>query len=599
MILKERDVGCFGVCMKEPQIDPQLILSHIRDGLLIVDTEGKVIWANQVFKEMIGSGDHDLAGKTCCELAVGPFCDDLCPARCSNGGEGCAQTAHFNVQITGNDKAQPGTYCFVSSPLFDHNGRLLGHMENFRDMNQVRDVIMQLEEVNQAINAEREKTEQLIDSLADGVFSVDEQLRIRRFSRNLEKMLGISAEEACGRHCCEVLRGSLCESDCPLAWARDNQSPVTDSREELITRDGRSIPVAVSIGLLRNEPEFERGLFGVVTNRSEVEELRRELQEGSVFHGIIGRSSVMRALADQIRAVAPTEATVLITGESGTGKELVARAIHRESRRASGPFTSVNCAALVEELLESELFGHLRGAFTGAVRDRKGRFDQAAGGTLFLDEVGDTSPALQAKLLRAVQEKTIEPVGSGKAHKVDVRIVTATNKDLTEEVRAGRFREDLYYRLNVIPIHLPLLRQRRSDIPLLVDHFMKKYRKLHRRDTGAEGISERALAVMMEYDWPGNVRELEHAVEYALISSTTGRIERAFLPQPLRRLTPEKTNDIEDEVSRSQEPVTARDRKTIISSLEQHRWNVSQTAESLGVSRTTLWRRMKRLGIER
>jgi PAS domain S-box-containing protein len=505
--------------------------------------------------------------------------------------------AHFNVQVRGHEgKGRPGAYCFITSPVRDKDGKIIGFMENFRDMERVRDVIMQLEEVNEAINAERGKTEDLIDSMADGVFSVDQELRIRRFSRNMEHMLGITVEEAKGMPCREVLRGTLCDTDCPLVWSREHGKPVTDCRERLLSKDGRSIPVSITTGFLRNEPDFEKGLFGVVTDLSEVEQLRKELQGRDSFDEIIGSSAPMRALFQQIEAVAPTDATVLILGESGTGKELVARAIHRRSGRSSGPFVSVNCAALVDDLLESELFGHVRGAFTGAVRDRQGRFEQAGGGTLFLDEVGDTSAALQAKLLRAIQDKTIEPVGSGDSRKVDVRIIAATNKDLVEEVERGTFREDLYYRLNVIPFHVPPLRERREDIPVLVEHFIEKYQEIHFRDRKREfqGVSERALALMMEYPWPGNVRELEHAVEYALISSDSGRIERAFLPLPLRSMVPRfSPAEAEDEPEQMDEGSSIRE------ALARNQWNIGKTASALGISRTTLWRRMKNHGIEK
>ena len=589
-------------------IDPELILSHIMDGILIVDTGGRVLWANDIFKEMIGRSDQDLAGRKCCELGVGDFCKEYCPID-SQSGSSCQVDAHFNVHVEGYEGAgNPGAYCFVTGPVRDAGGEVIGFIENFRGMDRVRDVILQLEEVNEAIGAERRKTEDLIDSLADGVFSVDQDLFIRRFSRNMEHMLGIPAEEAIGKQCREVLRGTKCDTDCPLEWSRKNESPVTGCLERLMSRDGKSIPVSITTGFLRNEPDFERGLFGVVSDQSEVEQLRQKLERQPVFEEMIGESASMRSMFQQIEAVAPTDATVLVLGDSGTGKELVARAIHRRSGRASGPFIGVNCAALVDELLASELFGHVRGAFTGAVRDRAGRFEQAEGGTLFLDEVGDTSPALQAKLLRALQEKTIEPVGSDRSRKVDVRIIAATNKDLSAEVAHGAFREDLYYRLNVVPFHVPPLRERRDDIPILVDHFIRKYRDVHfrGREGEFEGVSERALALMMEYAWPGNVRELEHAVEYAMISSDRGRIERAFLPLPLRKMAPITTESAAVEQSAGPtSPATGTrspaddERGSLLAALERYQWNVGRASSALGISRTTLWRRMKRHGIRK
>ena len=584
-------------------IQPELILDHIMDGLLLIDLDGRILWANSVFRRIIGRGENeDLSSLICCDLGLGTFCDTHCPVKKNKAGEVSTVEAHFNVEIEPpGGIGEPGSYCFVSSPMHDGEGNLLGFMENFRGMDKIRDVIMDLREVNDAIEAEKSKTEDLVDSMADGVFSVDRELKIRKFSKNMVAMLGIPEEEALGMECRNVLRGTLCDTDCPLLWSRDNDSPVTGCRERLLSRDGRPIEVSITTGLLKNEPDFEQGMFGVVTDHTEVEKLKIRLEGHAAFEHMIGESKVMQTLFHQIEGVAPTEATVLVLGESGTGKELVALALHRLSKRSRAPFVSVNCAALVDELLESELFGHVRGAFTGAMKDRCGRFEQAAGGTLFLDEVGDTSASLQAKLLRAIQEKTIEPVGSSVTRQVDVRIIAATNRDLEKEVAEGRFREDLFYRLNVIPVHLPSLRERKDDIPLLVNHFIRKYRDIHfqGREEQFEGISERALALMQEYPWPGNVRELEHAVEYAMISSDRGRIERAFLPLPLRRMAPAATVVEEEPVQDENMDVEEREHRKVLEALKRNHWNIGRTATDLSVSRTTLWRQMKRLGIEK
>ncbi|MCI0616884.1 sigma 54-interacting transcriptional regulator, partial [bacterium] len=275
--------------------------------------------------------------------------------------------------------------------------------------------------------------------------------------------------------------------------------------------------------------------------------------------------------------------------------ELVAQAIHHCSLRKDGPFVMLNCAALNENLLESELFGHVKGAFTGAISERPGRFEQAAGGTLFLDEIGDTSAALQSKLLRALEEKTFERVGDTRTRKVDVRIIAATNRDLKKLVSEGKFREDLYFRLAVIPIHLPSLRSRKEDIPLLVEHFIEKYRAryFHDREDQFEGISQRALSLLLQYDWPGNVRELEHAIEHAMISTTTNRIERIFFPDPIKNLHP-----LEDQLETQKETLdTTPPISQLRHELERNHWNATDTAKALGISRTTLWRRMKKSGL--
>ncbi|HET8648304.1 MAG TPA: sigma 54-interacting transcriptional regulator, partial [Vicinamibacteria bacterium] len=336
------------------------------------------------------------------------------------------------------------------------------------------------------------------------------------------------------------------------------------------------------------------GLTGVVNDRTEMERLRRRLHEQQAHSRIIGRSPRMRELFQVIETVAETDATVLVMGESGTGKEMVARAIHERSARREKPFVTLNCAALNDNLLESELFGHVRGAFTGAVNDKQGRFEMAAGGTILLDEIGDTTPALQAKLLRVLQEKTFERVGDTRTRRVDVRVIAATNRDLKALVDGGRFREDLYYRLAVVPVPLPALRDRREDVPLLVQHFIDTYRPRYfkGREQAFEGISNRALALLMSYDWPGNVRELEHAIEYAMISTTSNRIERAFLPLALRRLQPPEEPPLPGDAPTAA-PADG-EAAALRRALEAHRWSVARTAAALGISRTTLWRRMRR-----
>jgi transcriptional regulator with PAS, ATPase and Fis domain len=391
----------------------------------------------------------------------------------------------------------------------------------------------------------------------------------------------------------EVLKGTKCQADCPLLWSFANAKSVDRCQETLRPGEGRRLEISVTTAMLHDTEGRLVGLTGIVNDRSEVERLRRRLHEQQAHSRIIGRSPRMRELFQLIDTVSDTDATVLITGDSGTGKEMVARAIHERSARREKPFVTLNCAALNDNLLESELFGHVRGAFTGAVSDKQGRFELAAGGTILLDEIGDTTPALQAKLLRVLQEKTFERVGDTRTRRVDVRVIAATNRDLRSLVDAGRFREDLYYRLAVVPIDLPALRDRREDVPLLVQYFMDKYRPRYFKDRedAFEGISNRALALMMAYDWPGNVRELEHAVEYAMISTTTGRIERAFLPLPLRRLQPpEDPRDATAPPAAPPEDEEAALRRA----LEANRWSVARTAAALGISRTTLWRRMRR-----
>ncbi|MBK9089924.1 MAG: sigma 54-interacting transcriptional regulator [Holophagales bacterium] len=319
-------------------------------------------------------------------------------------------------------------------------------------------------------------------------------------------------------------------------------------------------------------------------------------------HGLVARSPVMLRIVHLVESLARSEATVLVTGESGTGKELIARALHANSPRCTGPFVAVNCGALPGELLESELFGHVRGAFTGAVRDRVGRFDMAKGGTIFLDEVGDLPLHLQVKLLRVLQERRFERVGESAPRPMDARVIAATNVDLVEAIRAGRFRDDLYYRLRVVPIHVPPLRDRVEDIPLIAHHLLAH---IGGREGRALLLSPDTLAAMARHRWPGNVRELGNALEYAVATCTGQTIQIENLPSELRE---------GDEPPESAAPAIAlpaagdplfdrlvedpAERARIVQVLESARWNRGRAAETLGMSRSTLWRRMKELGIE-
>ena len=331
----------------------------------------------------------------------------------------------------------------------------------------------------------------------------------------------------------------------------------------------------------------------VLSARVEALLARRPTLEGPETRpgGIIGRSGAIRSVLEVVERVAPTDATVLITGETGTGKELVARAIHERSERAEGPFVAVNCAALAEGLLESELFGHERGAFTGAVRQRKGHFQAAEGGTLLLDEIGDVSPALQHRLLRVLQERELTPVGSVRPVSVDVRVVAATNKDLRAEMEAGRFRDDLYYRLNVVRIELPPLRARREDIPLLVEACLSRLgRPSH------EGCSPMAMRILQAHAWPGNVRELFAALESAHIRAGDRRIEAQHLPAQVRGEAGDGATE-ETERYRCEQPPDD-ERAAIVDALARTGGTRTAAAEQLGMSRTTLWRKMKEYGIE-
>ncbi|MBU4524135.1 MAG: sigma 54-interacting transcriptional regulator [Desulfomicrobium sp.] len=373
--------------------------------------------------------------------------------------------------------------------------------------------------------------EQIMDSLADGVFTVDLEWRITFFNRAASAITGVPRGEAMGRKCWEVFRSSICDGYCALKAALEAGESRGNRSLFFVRADGTKVPISISAAPLRDRRG--RTVGGVETFRdlSALRMMQKKLDSLYCLDDILTRSPSFRRTLGILPQIAASGSTVLITGESGTGKELVARAIHNLSPRAGKPFVAVNCGALPENLLESELFGHKAGAFTDARRDKPGRFQLADKGTLFLDEIGDMPLALQVKILRALQDKVVDPLGAVAGVPVNVRIIAATNRDLEEMVGRQAFRSDLYYRLNVVRLVLPPLRQRAEDVPLLAGHFIERQNALTGKDV--RGLAPEVLQLLMRHPFPGNVRELENIIEYAFILCPGGRIEQEHLPEGL------------------------------------------------------------------
>ena len=383
----------------------------------------------------------------------------------------------------------------------------------------------------------------IVNSMADGVFTMDAQGKISSWNPAMERISGYTVEEALGRTCallqCSRCFGQECPAD--INKCRIVEQGASEAKEcRLRHKAGHDVEVIKNANVVRDEHDAIIGIVETVTDltelsraRQKAEEAARRLAEIHRLDNIIGKSTAMRQVFKNIMAAAASEATILVHGESGTGKELVAGAIHFNSERKKAPLVTVNCSALSETLLESELFGHVRGAYTGAVHDRMGRFEEAEGGTVLLDEIGELSPFIQVKLLRVLQEREIERVGESRKRKIDIRIITATHRDLYTQVQKGNFREDLYYRLKVFPIRLPPLRERREDIPLLVDHFTRRMNQ--RTGKRVQRLSRQALQALMDYRWPGNVRELENAIEHAFVLCQSRQIDFKDLPIEIRQ----------------------------------------------------------------
>lgn len=432
-----------------------------------------------------------------------------------------------------------------------------------------------------------EPTEIILESISDGVFTVDLEWRITSFNRAAEEITGIPRHEAIGRRCSEVFRASLCEGACALRRTMETGASVINQPCFIVDGEGRRIPISISTALLRTATGEVVGGAETFRDLTVVEELRRELEGRFQIGELISRSVSMRHLLEILPALAESNCAVLIEGETGTGKELLARAIHGASPRHRRPFVAVHCAAIPETLLEAELFGVLAGAFTGADRDRKGRFAAAAGGTLLLDEIGELSPAMQVKLLRVLQEHSFEPLGGNRSVTTDARIIAATNRDLRALVRTGSFREDLFYRINVVRLEVPPLRRRREDIPLLVEHFLIALNcRLGRQ---VQGVSADAMALLMAHDWPGNIRELENALEHAFVLCRGHSIEPRHLPEPLRGLVA-RPGDLAGKVRQAEA-------EAILEALRRNNNNRQAAARALGMHRATLFRKVKELGL--
>ena len=433
-------------------------------------------------------------------------------------------------------------------------------------------------------------TDSILESISDGVFTVDGSWRITSFNRAAEEITGIPRSEALGRLCSEVFRSSMCEADCALNQTLRSGKPIIGKSCYIIDAHGRRIPISVSTAVLRDEQGRIVGGAETFRDLTELEELRRELKGRYHVGNLVSRSPVMQKVFEVIPAVAASPSTVLILGETGTGKELVARTIHALSPRSNAPFVAVNCGALPDTLLESELFGYKTGAFTGATRDKPGRFALARGGTLFLDEIAEVSPALQVRLLRFLQERTFEPLGGTRSETADVRIIAATNHDLADKVKRGSFREDLYYRVNVVRIELPPLRRRKEDIPLLAEEFIAHFNRVQNRSV--QGLTTEALSLLMAHDWPGNIRELENVIERAFILCTEGLIGISHLPEDLTA----KGFGLKKQpgIRSARELMEA---QTIRRALERNANNRLAAARELGIHKSTLFRKIKKLGM--
>jgi PAS domain S-box-containing protein len=553
------------------------VLDAIPQGLAAVDSAGNIVYFNPYAEMALGIRASDALGHHFRDI----FCPSLPLSRCwvNLALEAEERVRHHRFEME-RPNGQRHQLEADLTPVRDQKGEVVAAIISLQEVNGSNPLAERLQRIEEAHEA-------ILGSIADGLFTVDHEWRITSFNRAAERMTGWRENEVLGKFCSQVLKTDRCREGCPLAATLERNQNLFEYNVTIHDQSDQPKKVSVNTAVLYNRDGAPIG--GVVSfrNMGLLKKLQENLHFSAQFEGIVGKHKRMLEIYELIAEVADSDATILIMGESGTGKEMVANAIVRRSRRYDKPYVRVNCSVFPESLLESELFGHVKGAFTDARHDRTGRFELAHGGTIFLDEVGEMSPNAQLKLLRVLEEKEFERVGSSETIKVNVRVIAATNQNLPRLVQEKRFREDLYYRLNVIPIVLPPLRERRSDIPFLLDHFMAKYRLITGKPITQ--MSDHAMDLLMSHDYPGNVRELENAIEHAFARTTGNMIIEQKLPLAIRQHMDSRKISAPDH--------TDGEGQRILQALEQAHWNRNRAAQLLGISRITLWRRMKTLGI--
>jgi PAS domain S-box-containing protein len=549
-------------------IQQDLILDSITDGVFTVDRDMRVTSFNKAAEQITGWTSGEVLGVPCRDIFHSSICGEAC-ILAKSVGSGLPMAANRTVFVKDkNDQTIPIN--INAAPLMDPDGNVIGGVETFRD-------------VTNSIQKDL-----IFNSIADGVFTVDRNWKITSFNQAAEIITGWTKEKAIGKSCSEVFQSSICGDECAIAKSMYSGKPVANRSIFIKDIEGKQIPISISAAPLLDHEGNVIGGAETFRDLSVVTELRKQLHSRYTCGEIISKSASMQRIFSILPDIANSESNVLILGESGTGKEVMARALYSASGRHNKPFIAVNCGALPETLLESELFGYKAGAFTDAKRDKQGRFAAAENGTLFLDEIGDIPASLQVKLLRVLQERVYEPLGSNKPVKADVRIITATNKDLQALVKEGLYREDLFYRLNVVKIHLPPLRDRMEDIPMLIEHFIKKFGAQQGKDI--VGISDTALNILMHHDYPGNIRELENIIEYSFILCQGGFIQPEHLPEPFSPT--DKFEELNAIIPGKKQTLEEIEKAAIYQTLETNKWKKLATCRDLGISKDTLRRKI-------
>ncbi len=552
-------------------------------GVMVVGADRKIISLNHSAELITGYNESDLCGKYCNQILLDPLCGGECPYLAAVDSGRQAGSVNFEVSDQSNGKH---SITRIVSPIYGSDQTPLGCIEVFQDHTVFKDLL-------ERVRHDDRRLKIILDNLDIGVLTVDRGGHITFFNNRAETITGFNRGDALGKSCSMIFGKTASHDLLLLNETIANGRARSTSEGEIKTREGQAIPMRANYMALKNEDGRIVGGLATIADLSLKYQFNSEIKGRYTFYDMVGKDPAIQKIFEIVPVVASSDATILIEGPTGTGKDVLAKVIHNASQRSKKSLVKVNCAALPDNLLESEMFGYVKGAFTGAEKDKPGRFQEADGGTIFLDEIGDLPLSLQAKLLRVLEDKEFYPLGSRKTTKVDVRIISATNQNLGQLVAEKRFREDLFYRLNVMRLDLPSLKQRRGDVPLLISHILK--RLCATRDTKVEKFSNDAMEVLLNYDYPGNVRELENIIEHALIVCQDKIIERNHLPLSLQDgisspLPEEEKRPFDREIEFSEKTL-------ILDTLRKYNWNKGKTASALEINRTTLWRKMKKYNI--
>ncbi len=556
-------------------LDWLAILDEVNIAAFMVGRNRRIESLNLSAQAMIGLKGSEAIDKDCREVFLGVPCLVSCPFKSQRD----LMQAESMLQLPGEgDESYLVTR--IATPVYDAARQVVGCLTILQDHAPIADLVNR-------IHYEERSLKIILDNLEVGIFTVDRGGVVTFFNTAAEKITGFSRQEVLGRPCAAIFRGGSAAELNLLKETIASDSPRSGIESRILTREGVAVPIRATYLPLRNENGIAVGGLTTFSDLTLVHQLKQAIEGRYTYYDMVGKSPVMQRIFENVQVVAKTDATVLIEGPTGTGKDFLAKIIHSASRRSAKPLVKVNCAAIPDTLLESEMFGYVKGAFTGAVQDRIGRFQAADGGTIFLDEIGDLPLALQAKLLRVIEEKIFFRLGTSQTTKVDVRIISASNQRLEQLVARKRFREDLFYRLNVFRIELPSLRDRPADIPLLIGHILRRLSTS--KGVVPPEISENAMQLLLNYNYPGNIRELENILEHALILCQESVLRRKHLPDYLR-LRPPATVGRRAKAASSDSSESAR----ILTALRRHSGNRSLAARALGMDRSTLWRKMKK-----